>query len=63
MYEPVYEQRLKWSHVQGFEQAKGLVLSDEPFSIENDLLTPTLKFKRKEILVSSGEMTSSLVRP
>ncbi|KAI8056634.1 hypothetical protein BDF22DRAFT_667233 [Syncephalis plumigaleata] len=34
--------------LHGFEQAKNIRFSLEPFSIENNLLTPTLKLKRME---------------
>jgi long-chain acyl-CoA synthetase len=34
--------------LHGFEKIKGIVLATEPFTVENDLLTPTLKLKRSE---------------
>ena len=34
--------------LQGFEKIKGIYLATEPFTVENDLLTPTLKLKRAE---------------
>ena len=34
--------------LQGFEKIKGIILGTEPFTVENDLLTPTLKLKRAE---------------
>ncbi|KAG1139316.1 hypothetical protein G6F36_015961 [Rhizopus arrhizus] len=38
----------KKSELRGFEFAKAIYLSSEPFSIENDLLTPTFKVKRPQ---------------
>src|ERR1700736_3035736 len=32
--------------LQGFERIKGVHLATEPFSVENELLTPPLKLKR-----------------
>ena len=32
--------------LKGFEMARGLRLVAEPFTLENDLLTPTFKLKR-----------------
>jgi long-chain acyl-CoA synthetase len=34
--------------LQGFEKIKGIHLATEPFTVENDLLTPTLKLKRAD---------------
>jgi long-chain acyl-CoA synthetase len=34
--------------LQGFEKIKGICLATEPFTVENNLLTPTLKLKRTE---------------
>uniref|UniRef100_A0A452I1T4 Long-chain-fatty-acid--CoA ligase n=2 Tax=Gopherus agassizii TaxID=38772 RepID=A0A452I1T4_9SAUR len=39
----------KESGLKSFEQVKGIALSTEMFSIENGLLTPTLKAKRREL--------------
>ncbi|XP_024050044.1 long-chain-fatty-acid--CoA ligase 1 isoform X1 [Terrapene carolina triunguis] len=39
----------KDSGLKSFEQVKGIALSMEMFSIENGLLTPTLKAKRREL--------------
>ena len=34
--------------LQGFEKIKAVYIATEPFTVENDLLTPTLKLKRNE---------------
>ena len=34
--------------LQGFEKIKGIHLATEPFTMENDLLTPTMKLKRAD---------------
>jgi len=33
---------------KGFEVIKRCILVDEPFSVDNNLLTPTMKLKRSE---------------
>ena len=39
--------------LQGFEKVRGIILEAEPFSVENNLLTPTLKLKRPQLQVTS----------
>ncbi|KAF6083632.1 acyl-CoA synthetase long chain family member 1 [Phyllostomus discolor] len=39
----------KESGLKAFEQVKGIYLYPEPFSVENGLLTPTMKAKRPEL--------------
>jgi long-chain acyl-CoA synthetase len=34
--------------LQGFERIKGIYLASDPFTVENALLTPTMKLKRPE---------------
>ena len=36
--------------LQGFEQVRALHLDKEQFSVEKDLLTPTFKLKRPQLL-------------
>ena len=36
----------KVNKFSGLEKIKKVFLSDEPFTVENDLLTPTMKIKR-----------------
>jgi long-chain acyl-CoA synthetase len=40
--------REKEAKLNGFEKAKKLFVTPEPFSVENNLLTPTFKLKRKD---------------
>jgi len=35
--------------VKGFEAIRGVALDDEQFSVENDCMTPTFKFKRPQL--------------
>jgi long-chain acyl-CoA synthetase len=34
--------------LQGFEKIKGIYLATDPFTVENELLTPTMKLKRAD---------------
>jgi long-chain acyl-CoA synthetase len=36
----------EWKKLQGFEKIKSILLATEPFTVENELLTPTMKLKR-----------------
>lgn len=45
-----------------YETIKRFVILDEDFTIENGLLTPTLKMKRKKIVAQYGEVIESLYR-
>lgn len=39
----------KANKTKGFEAIKGLILEPEQFSVENDCMTPTFKFKRPQL--------------
>lgn len=45
---------------KGFERVKAFLISLEPFSIENDMLTPTLKLKRRNVLSRYGQLLDAL---
>jgi len=40
---------LKKNNLSGLEKIKRLYLTDDEWSVENNLLTPTLKLKRPEV--------------
>jgi long-chain acyl-CoA synthetase len=46
--------------LKGFEIVKKFYLSDQPFSIENDLLTPTLKIKRNDAKAKYSEQIKKM---
>ncbi|XP_055346277.1 long-chain-fatty-acid--CoA ligase 5-like isoform X2 [Paramacrobiotus metropolitanus] len=50
----------KAASLHSFEQVKDILLLPEPFSVENDMLTPTLKTKRNEIRKSFAQKLSEM---
>lgn len=48
------------SGLQGFESVKGIVLEAELFAVENELLTPTLKMRRQQLLAKYKPAFSAL---
>jgi long-chain acyl-CoA synthetase len=48
------------SNLASYETIKNFAIIDEDFSIENGLLTPTLKMKRKIISARYAELIESL---
>jgi long-chain acyl-CoA synthetase len=48
--------------LQGFEKIKGIILATDPFTVENDLLTPTLKLKRSEAVKAFRKEIDSLYK-
>ncbi|KAJ1977532.1 medium-chain fatty acid-CoA ligase faa2 [Dimargaris xerosporica] len=50
----------KRSGLHSFEQVKAIYIESEPFSIDNGLLTPTLKLKRQEAIKVYGDRIAAL---
>lgn len=50
----------KKAGLKGFEIVKAALIADEPFSVENGLLTPTFKLKRREIQAVYQEKLDAL---
>jgi len=48
------------AHLARFETIKKFVIMDEPLTVENGMLTPTLKAKRKKIIERFGERLAAL---
>jgi long-chain acyl-CoA synthetase len=48
------------SHAANYERVRRFALLDEPFTIENSMLTPTLKVKRTEAELRYRELIDSL---
>jgi long-chain acyl-CoA synthetase len=45
---------------KGYEQIRDFVLDDELFTTQNDLLTPSLKIKRRNVLAKYGPRLDAL---
>lgn len=58
----LYEQEIeKYAEgIKRYEKPKDFTFVEEEFSTENDMLTPTLKFKRRNIMDAYGERIESL---
>ena len=48
------------SRFRSFERPRDCVLTSQAFSVENGLLTPTLKLKRREVLAKYGQALEAL---
>jgi long-chain acyl-CoA synthetase len=48
--------------IKGYEAVRDFVLEAEPFSTQNDMLTPTLKLKRRNVMKRFGEKLEALYR-
>ena len=46
--------------LKGFEIAKKVTLSAEPFSVENDLMTPSFKLKRPQLKQAYADAISEM---
>eukprot|EP01126_Amoeba_proteus_P025837 TRINITY_DN2567_c0_g2_i2.p1 TRINITY_DN2567_c0_g2~~TRINITY_DN2567_c0_g2_i2.p1 ORF type:complete len:137 (-),score=24.57 TRINITY_DN2567_c0_g2_i2:77-487(-) len=52
----------KANKLRGFELLKAIHLEPRPFTIENDLLTPTFKIKRPQVTKAFGTELSELYK-
>ena len=48
------------SELARFEQVKKFAIAPEDFSVENDMLTPTMKLKRRNIIAQYKNLIDSL---
>ena len=46
--------------IKGYERVRGFVLTDEEFTPENGLLTPSLKVKRRAVMAKYGDQIETL---
>ncbi|KAL4938676.1 hypothetical protein BDV06DRAFT_200432 [Aspergillus oleicola] len=54
------ERVAKKNKLAGYERVKNIALMYEPFSVENNLLTPTLKFKRPPVVKKYRQLLDQL---
>ncbi|KAI8912663.1 hypothetical protein EDD86DRAFT_269213 [Gorgonomyces haynaldii] len=52
----------KESELNGFEVPKNILLLPEPFSVENNMLTPTLKLRRQEVVAKYKDKLEALYK-
>ncbi|KAF8964992.1 hypothetical protein BGZ46_000697, partial [Entomortierella lignicola] len=52
----------KEAGLKGFEIPKAVLLETEPFTIENDMMTPTFKLKRHQIVKKYSEELTDLYK-
>ncbi|MCB0221346.1 MAG: long-chain fatty acid--CoA ligase [Chrysiogenetes bacterium] len=63
VHELIREELEKYSkEFKGFERAREFVVLHEPFSTENDMLTPTLKLKRRNVMTQYKSKLESLYK-
>lgn len=63
VHELMREELQKYSNdFKGFERAREFVVLHEPFSTENDMLTPTLKLKRRNVMEKYKHKLESLYK-
>jgi long-chain acyl-CoA synthetase len=48
------------AQIPGYEIIKAIHLEPEPFTVDNDLLTPTLKLKRPQLLKRYGDVIDQM---
>jgi long-chain acyl-CoA synthetase len=48
--------------IKGYERVRGFVLTDEEFTPENGMLTPSLKVKRRAVMAKYGDQIEKLYK-
>ena len=47
-------------NLSGIEKIRKIVIAKEPFTVENEMMTPTLKVRRFQVLKNYGEEIKAL---